>query len=335
MTSLRALVSVTLLAGCLQTPWIGTPATVASTDRGYITAIAADDDYVYWLAAHRPGIGLAPRADGVLWFMPRAGGTPMTLASGLADPQNLVLLERNVYFTTWGPTELNGSRTRGGALLRVSKEGRDPGVIANDQDELTGLVADDTGLYCIAGGQRILGLVKAGGQPKVLVANLTAARDLVRDDARLYFVSDSSIWSVPKDGGSPPTLVTGSTGLIRSEWVESLAADRETLYWLGRSNVRVLRKQAKSGGPIEEVPWPSSSSSLGPGRLLANERLLIYQPFPGYLGERALVGIRKEGGPPLLQIPEPVSSVHADARELYWGNGPALKRMPFPGLPAN
>jgi hypothetical protein len=337
MGSLRALVSLSLLAaGCVPTPWIGTPATVAAGERGRITAIAADDDHVFWLATESKVPGLQPRADGTLWYMQRSGGTPMTLASRLPLPQHILLDAKNVYFTTWGASDFGGVPTKRGALLRVSKLGQAPALVANDLDELGGLVADESHLYCVAGRTRILAIAKKGGPPRVVAEGLTGAHDLVRDDRRLYFVSDSSIWSVPKEGGAPPTMVVGTKGLIRTEWVESLAADGENLYWLGSSGAHALRKQAMAGGPIENVPWPSTTAPLGPGKLHANGRVLIYQPAPGTLRtDRALVGIRTQGGPPVLQIPEPVTSVHADPRELYWSSGPTLKRMPFPGLPAN
>jgi hypothetical protein len=127
----------------------GAPQNLA-TDIGYVTALAIDATYAYWV----DGSG------GTVSRVPKAGGSPTTLASGFQSLRGVAVSGDEVFVTQQG----SGSGPVG-SVLRLPASGGDPTVIALDQHNPTEIVATAAGVFWInQGSQGSGGAVMAMGK---------------------------------------------------------------------------------------------------------------------------------------------------------------------------
>src|SRR5207237_428964 len=86
---------------------------------------------VYWVDTNG---GTAMKA-------PRGGGTPITLATGLDQPQAIAVDGTSVYWTNLAPS------TEMGTVMKVAIGGGTPVVLANGQHGPLGIAVDATSVY--------------------------------------------------------------------------------------------------------------------------------------------------------------------------------------------
>jgi hypothetical protein len=183
----------------------------------YGLRIAVDDENVYW-SAGGPSLGL-----GVVMRAPRAGGTPVTLATG--SPLSLIADGVDVY---WGEAYTSGLSLKrvpvsGGAVVSLAPT-QSFRCLAQDQDNI---YWTDQGS---GEGGSILTLAKAGGAVATLAATTGSAFQIAVDDTNVYWVEDT-VMQVAKAGGTPVTLLAAPTdGTSPSPSCPSLAVAGDTLY---------------------------------------------------------------------------------------------------------
>lgn len=120
------------------------------TGIGYVTGLALDATYAYWVDG----------AGGTVSRVPKAGGSPTTLATGLQSPQRVAVNGDEVFVTQQG----SGTGPVG-SVLRLPASGGTPTVLATDQHHPTEIVATARGVFWInEGDQGSGGAVMAMGK---------------------------------------------------------------------------------------------------------------------------------------------------------------------------
>jgi hypothetical protein len=115
----------------LKTPLGGGTSTTLATGH-VVFGVAVDAENVYW----------AEMSNGAIMTVPVRGGSPETLASGLAGPNQIAMDECNLYVTTG--TQASGAS---GSIVKVAKNGGAVTVLATGQDQPSGVAVDSTSVY--------------------------------------------------------------------------------------------------------------------------------------------------------------------------------------------
>lgn len=162
----------------------GGPVTkLATTTKGYVEAIAMDDQFVYWTGGN----------DAVL-RAPKEGGAPMTLGAVPGESTLAIALDdTSVYFTIKGTSPDYET----GAVMKVPKEGGAPIVIASGQPRPQGVAVDASFVYWVAtNGDRVMKAPKEGGDPSEIIT-LSAPASITVDPTGIYVSTwDSEVWRI-------------------------------------------------------------------------------------------------------------------------------------------
>jgi len=154
----------------------------------YPRGLALGGDDIYFVSA----------SDETLYRLPKTGGIPVAIATGLYDPGPPVLDEDAVYVRTRGrPEDANAPDT----IVRVPRDGGDAEVIASERYGI-GTLGIHAGFvyYTRSGGfvscDRPSGVVRRiaseGGTPKDVVVEQSDPSHLVVGDSGIYFANGSS-----------------------------------------------------------------------------------------------------------------------------------------------
>ena len=177
------------------------------------------------------------------------GDPPVALATGLTEPNSVVVDETNVYFVA----------PFAGAVMKVPKAGGEVTTVAGGLTFAGGfnasivLAIDATHLYVAeSGGGRILRLDKDGSNLTTIASGQDHPSAIVIDDSSVYWdnFGDGTIASAPKVGGSVVVLVTGQVSSLSPL---AMAASNSALFWFGADGH--LRSVAKTGGPVSVVVY--------------------------------------------------------------------------------
>jgi hypothetical protein len=192
----------------------GQPTIVAQGIRDAVTSLASDAKDLYWLAGGQ--IMSASKAGG--------GGHPVTLK--LSDPTSVASDGKSIYFTQ----SSNADKAKpGGAVLETSpRPGSKIAALATGLSTPNGVLVDDTNVYWIENGTKVMSVAKkGGGAPKSLAESTGGIVDLALDDTYAYWVTaDGNVVRVAKDGsGSALTLAVGQTNPV------GVAVDRSNVFW--------------------------------------------------------------------------------------------------------
>jgi hypothetical protein len=156
-------------------------------------AFAFDDESVYFTTGKAPNEPSKPGKNGRVLRMPKKGGAPTVLATGLPDePAGLALDGTHVYVsaTAWGSAEL----AQAGVLARVPKAGGPLEVLANAPELRGAWVAGDH-VFARSGraGRQgaILRVLKTGGAPEPVIRDQTLCH-LTMDATSIFFSTDGA-----------------------------------------------------------------------------------------------------------------------------------------------
>ncbi|PYQ28204.1 MAG: hypothetical protein DMF56_17375 [Acidobacteria bacterium] len=184
-----------------------------------VTAIAVDDANVY--VATIVGDFSATIPPGDIWAIPKAGGTPRTIASGVLFVTQLASDATHVYWVSVGTVKLDEEEILSdGKVERVTKDGSSRQVLASGLSTPTTLSVDDANVYFGERGSAVgnpsIGLrrvAKSGGTTTYLLDDHLVA-DLAISDNDLVFVGASAtgtaaagLFRVARTGGAVQTLV--------------------------------------------------------------------------------------------------------------------------------
>lgn len=194
----------------------GTRQQLAQFSDALITAMTVDDANVY--VATIVGDFNATIPPGDIWAIPKAGGTPRTIASGVLFVAELVADATHVYWVSVGTVKLDEEEILSdGKIERVTKDGSSRQVLASGLSTPATLSIDDANVYFgelgSAVGNPSIGLrrVAKGGGATIHVLDDHLVANLAISDNDVVFVGSSStaagMFRVAKTGGAVQTLV--------------------------------------------------------------------------------------------------------------------------------
>ena len=176
----------------------------------YVTGVATDGVYVYWV--EDAGYSIVRK-------IPVGGGPVTTLASGPGPAGAIRIDALQVYW-------MGGERT----ISRVPKTGGAPSVVV-DSVTMTDFVVDKVNLYYAEwDGGRIRKVPVAGGAVTTLAYLRTdQTRRLATDAVTLYWIDQTSVMKVPVTQGSPQYIVSG----VASDpfLISGITVDDKSVYW--------------------------------------------------------------------------------------------------------
>ena len=185
-----------------------------STGEGYATRIAVDDTSVYWiipggirkigrdggtavaigaqsgardLVVDTTGVYLTSSGlssgGGMVVRMGLGGEAPMTLASGLNDPQGIALDATHVYWTEKG----------GGTVMKVPRGGGAATVLASGQQAPLGLAVVPAGVYWTNSmGGTVMNVGLDGGSPVALLSGQRRPTQIAVDACDVYWLDEAA-----------------------------------------------------------------------------------------------------------------------------------------------
>lgn len=208
----------------------GGPVTaLADAENAAYSAVAVDDDNVYW--TNYAGLGSTMQ-------IPKAGGPPITLDGGSHYPAGVLVTGGSVYWTAFSDYAIESAPVGGGPVVTIA---------ADQPAPRWGLAADDTRLYWITEGtfpMEIWSVPLDAGAPPALLglapSDWASATSLLVDAEYAYFSVDCSIVRLPIGGGEPLiTTVDEALGCPRF-----MTQDAENVYYTSTVGVTRYPKSA-------------------------------------------------------------------------------------------
>ncbi len=214
-----------------------------------ISSMADDEANLYWLDS----------SSNALLAMPKTGGTPVVLVSGLNGPDNLVVDSSYAYWT----------ESTGGLVRKAPLDGGAPISLATGQNSPTGIAVDDTNVYWCnreIGGAITQASKVDGSNALVLHADggdfpylLTVDSDNVywtSNNTPMGVLGTGALLSVPIGGGVTQTLVTTAVP-------SDVVTDANNIYYGDFGNWTCCNYQALDGvGNIWKLPKGSTTPIL-------------------------------------------------------------------------
>jgi hypothetical protein len=226
--------------------------------------------------------------------------TGPVLVSGLTNPTALALDTDTLYWTEFG-----------GLIRKASKAGGAPITLFASQFNPTGIAVDNGTVY-FGDGVNLRSVPKGGGSSTILTA--ATPSQIALDATNIYWTDAISgtgaIRKMPRTGGSPVTLATGTTS------PSGIKTDGVNVYWSEFSSPGMVWKVSVNGG---------TPSVLG---TQVNNRGIAIDPTSTnvYWGENVFVNAGRidfapaNGGPPtnLVTGLNNVWDVAADGTSVFW-----------------
>ena len=206
----------------------GAPAVLAMRS-GDDAHIAVDDVSVYWLSRESAGYNFE------LMKVDKNGGTPMSIATGFMHPTRLVVNETGVYCYDYGNETWTKVDKSGGAASPIAKflSGSGGDGFGKILDSYL-IAADATSIYYTNAIGQVNRVSKPGGEPTTLVSRQGSITNIAVDEASVYLTTAGKIKKVDKKGGVSVTLISGQD-------VDTIAVDREAIYWTNVSKGAVMK----------------------------------------------------------------------------------------------
>lgn len=303
---------------CTGTP--GKAQKLASTSIHGSGTVAVGTTAVFYLEPN--GDQIAP--SGSVMRVPKCGGTPLLVAGGQAEPQDLVVVANVPYWVDWG-SFMNGDTTTQGSVDSPSG----PLVLVSKTSMPWAIAADSTSLYWATDYSGIFtsafdgsGATQVSGKGSVAIAV---------DDTTIYFAEDDgSAFTLPKAGGVAKQ-VSGTTCDNPGGDSATIIVDSTTMYWTDKCGS--IWKAPKSGSPVTLLAKQTSPSHTGFGHRIAIDDTSVY-----WADVDSVMRVDKLGGQPTVVAAEPPTSapgyylggIAVDDTSVYWAAYSGIWRTPKP-----
>lgn len=206
---------------------------VPGSEGAAASAIAVDDNYVYWSGTYDHALMRAALA------APTAEVFADTHSPTSSDISAIVLDQAAVYWTDW----------QNGKILTMPKSGGEPRVLA-DARRPSALAVDATHVYWtedVEGQGAVVSMPLAGGAPLTLASGQSAPRGMAINATHVYWTAtwDETLSRVLLAGGALEIVAKAEV------YPEHVALDDKFAYWVGGYAVQKVRLQ---GGDPEQEP---------------------------------------------------------------------------------
>src|SRR5207253_880321 len=193
----------------------GTVARLAQVnDETTVGLIILDGNTIYFTASDETGLR------GTIYSIPKSGGTPAAVVSGVVTPYDMVIDATNLYWTSFGTPTADGDIQADGKVERASKSGSGRIALASALSGPTTLAIDDTNVYFVESGiglgnpaSGVRAVAKNGGAVRSLVDAVPAVALAINGTHGFYCTFDgdsgSGVISRVATGGGAPAWLFG------------------------------------------------------------------------------------------------------------------------------
>jgi titin len=255
-------------------------------------ALAVDSSNIYWTDSQT----LAP---GAVFQAPLGGGSPMTLASGLNQPNCVAVGSGQVF---WG--------TGDAYIMTVPIGGGMVTTMASGQTVPVGMLVAQSQLYWATSGTEgaIVRQVIGASALATLVGGQNGIQGFAADGSNLYWTTqDGDVVSVPLNGGSVTTLAESqsSPGAITS--------DGTNVYWISNSTPGAVLSMAING---DDTITTLASGLDSPSHITVDSSNVYWTDSV----DGTILSVPTGGGSPntLATNQSQAFSIAVDATNLYW-----------------
>lgn len=181
-------------------------------DETNVALIVIDGNTIYFAASDDAGLR------GAIYSVPKSGGTPALVVSGVVTPYDMIFDATNLYWTSFGTPTAEGDIQADGKVEKASKSGSGRVALVSNLSGPTTLAIDDTTIYFVESGigignpsSGVRAIAKSGGSVRTLRDNIPAVA-LTIDAANVYYATfdgdtgNGFLASIPKAGGTPTKI---------------------------------------------------------------------------------------------------------------------------------
>lgn len=223
----------------------GTGKTLLASGLEWPNGIAVDDDAVYWTEGGNSDGSSVPddRIGARVMRLDKAGGAPLPLATRQRNPESIAVDATHVYWTNSG-----GSAGAAGGVMRVSKLGGAPQIVARADEALPstypspGLAIDVSNVYWTSTRSgRVMAVTKSGGAPRELSHEPSGPMAIATDGTFVYWTNPwtRSVRRAPTGGGAVETVAESTM----APW--ALASNGNRLFFTNYVNGGTLDSTCK------------------------------------------------------------------------------------------
>ena len=288
---------------------------LADIPDGSLSLLVQDDKNLYFFSDESDS-GLP---FGILYSMPKGGGTLMPLVTQVSLPYDLRIDATSLYWTSLGTTPDFVSLNSDGTVEKINKDGTGRVLLASKLSGASSLAVDDTTVWFgeagVATNNRSAGLrsvPKSGGNVTQIANGATVVSiDLTATDVWFSTTDLNSsagiLYRRPKSGGAPVIVVSGDTTPLDLHVVGS------TIYYIASGDVdETITSLPLAGAPNQAAVRAPQAAVCEPHSAIPAPQLTVRAPQAAVRAPHAAVPVpRTAVRVPQAAVPVPHTAVRA------------------------